>query len=189
MGPAMIIEPTVIDGYGERPVEFSGAGVQEALVLSTLLPGAAGQLVVLDEPAVNLEPTVQRRLIGKLRAGGSVLSSRTALTSSAWSTRTTSVGSYAWRRVPRGSRVHRAAPDALKHKRLDAGGCGCLEPAPRTRACSSRQPSSCARVPPRWEPCRAGGEIPRASACVTPKPPTSPSSASAGMLASAGYLR
>ena len=72
-GAAMIIEPTVIDGYGERPLEFSGAGVQEALVLSALLPGDAGRIVVLDEPVVNLEPTTQRRLIGTLRGPGQYL--------------------------------------------------------------------------------------------------------------------
>jgi hypothetical protein len=72
-GSAMIIEPTVIDGYGERPLEFSGAGVQEALVLSALLPGEQGRIVVLDEPAVNLEPTTQRRLISTLRGPGQYL--------------------------------------------------------------------------------------------------------------------
>jgi len=72
-GPAMIVEPTVIDGHGERPIEFSGAGVQEALVLSTLMPTEPGRVVVLDEPAVNLEPTMQRRLISKLRGPGQFL--------------------------------------------------------------------------------------------------------------------
>ena len=69
----MIVEPTVIDGHGERPVEFSGAGVQEALVLSTLMPTEPGRVAVLDEPAVNLEPTMQRRLISKLRGPGQFL--------------------------------------------------------------------------------------------------------------------
>ncbi|HET9895511.1 MAG TPA: AAA family ATPase [Streptosporangiaceae bacterium] len=73
LGPGMIIEPTVVDGYGERPVEFAGAGVQEALVLSALLLEEPGRIVVLDEPAVNLEPTMQRRLIGKLRETGQCL--------------------------------------------------------------------------------------------------------------------
>jgi AAA domain, putative AbiEii toxin, Type IV TA system len=72
-GAALIIEPTVVDGYGERPLEFSGAGVQEALVLAALLPGEPGRIVVLDEPTVNLEPTMQRRLIGKLRGPGQFL--------------------------------------------------------------------------------------------------------------------
>ncbi|MFE6869293.1 hypothetical protein ACFVFS_22415 [Kitasatospora sp. NPDC057692] len=42
--------------------QFAGAGVQEALLLATLLAGEPGRVVVLDEPAVNLHPTVQRRL-------------------------------------------------------------------------------------------------------------------------------
>jgi hypothetical protein len=63
----LIIEPVAIDGRGERPVEFSGAGVQEALLLSALLDDEPGKIVVLDEPAVNLEPTVQRRLLRRLR--------------------------------------------------------------------------------------------------------------------------
>jgi AAA domain len=66
----MIIEPTVAGFHGERLVELSGAGIQEALVLSTLLQGQPGQVTVLDEPAVNLEPTMQRRLMGRVRGPG-----------------------------------------------------------------------------------------------------------------------
>jgi hypothetical protein len=72
-GSAMIIEPTVTGRHGERLVELSGAGVQEALVLSVLLRDRSDQLTVLDEPAVNLEPTVQRRLMGRLRGPGQFL--------------------------------------------------------------------------------------------------------------------
>jgi hypothetical protein len=68
--PGMIIEPTVAGIHGERLVELSGAGMQEALVLSVLLQGESGHVAVLDEPAVNLEPTVQRRLIGRVRGPG-----------------------------------------------------------------------------------------------------------------------
>ena len=71
--PALIIEPTVAGHHGERPVELSGAGIQEALVLSALLGGSPGRVTVLDEPAVNLEPTVQRRLTGKVRGPGQYL--------------------------------------------------------------------------------------------------------------------
>ncbi len=67
---AMIVEPTVNGRHGERLVELSGAGMQEALVLSTLLDRRSGRIAVLDEPAVNLEPTVQRRLIGRVRGPG-----------------------------------------------------------------------------------------------------------------------
>lgn len=70
---ALIIEPTVIGQHAERLVELSGAGVQEALVLSTLLRGTPGRITVLDEPAVNLEPTVQRRLVSQVRGPGQYL--------------------------------------------------------------------------------------------------------------------
>jgi hypothetical protein len=69
----MIIEPTVAGHHGERPVELSGAGIQEALVLSTLLESSPGRVTVLDEPAVNLEPTVQRRLTSQVRGPGQYL--------------------------------------------------------------------------------------------------------------------
>ena len=71
--PALIIEPTVAGHHGERPVELSGAGIQEALVLSALLRDNPGRVTVLDEPAVNLEPTVQRRLTGRVRGPGQYL--------------------------------------------------------------------------------------------------------------------
>lgn len=71
--PGMIIEPTIAGRHGERLVELSGAGMQEALVLSTVLDASPGQVTVLDEPAVNLEPAVQRRLIGRVRGPGQYL--------------------------------------------------------------------------------------------------------------------
>jgi len=70
---ALIIEPTVAGQHAERLVELSGAGVQEALVLSALLRGTPGRITVLDEPAVNLEPTVQRRLVSQVRGPGQYL--------------------------------------------------------------------------------------------------------------------
>ena len=69
----MVIEPVVVDGRGERPVAFSGAGVQEALLLSVLLADQAGKVLVLDEPAVNLEATAQRRLLRRVRGPGQCL--------------------------------------------------------------------------------------------------------------------
>ncbi|WP_370124838.1 ATP-dependent endonuclease [Streptacidiphilus sp. MAP12-33] len=45
-----------------RVAQFAGAGIQEALLLATLIAGEPGRVVVLDEPAVNLHPTMQRRL-------------------------------------------------------------------------------------------------------------------------------
>jgi AAA domain, putative AbiEii toxin, Type IV TA system len=70
---SMIVEPTVSGFHGERLVELSGAGVQEALVLSALLGNRPGRVTVLDEPAVNLEPTAQRRLVGRVRGPGQFL--------------------------------------------------------------------------------------------------------------------
>jgi hypothetical protein len=70
---ALIIEPTVTGQHAERLVELSGSGVQEALVLSTLLRGTPGRITVLDEPAVNLEPTIQRRLVSQVRGPGQYL--------------------------------------------------------------------------------------------------------------------
>ena len=42
-------------------------------MLSTLLRGTPGRITVLDEPAVNLEPTVQRRLVSQVRGPGQYL--------------------------------------------------------------------------------------------------------------------
>jgi hypothetical protein len=58
----LLIDVTVPEGGFEYPVAFSGAGRQEALFLSTVLVGDPGRVIVLDEPGVHIEPTLQRRL-------------------------------------------------------------------------------------------------------------------------------
>ncbi|WP_333761268.1 AAA family ATPase [Streptomyces sp. IBSBF 2390] len=58
----LLIDVTVPEGDYEYPVAFSGAGRQEALFLSTVLVGDPGRVIVLDEPGVHIEPTLQRRL-------------------------------------------------------------------------------------------------------------------------------
>ncbi|WP_031077678.1 AAA family ATPase [Streptomyces sp. NRRL WC-3742] len=58
----LTIDILVGPAEGNQVAQFAGAGVQEALLLATLLAGEPGRVVVLDEPAVNLHPTVQRRL-------------------------------------------------------------------------------------------------------------------------------
>jgi hypothetical protein len=73
LGSGMVIEPVVVEGRRERPVVLSGAGVQEALVLSVLLADRTGKVLVLDEPAVNLEATAQRRLLRSVRGPGQCL--------------------------------------------------------------------------------------------------------------------
>jgi energy-coupling factor transporter ATP-binding protein EcfA2 len=55
---------------GAIPLEFSGAGRWEALVLSTALSGD-GTIMILDEPAINLHPTLQRRLLSTVRESAS----------------------------------------------------------------------------------------------------------------------
>lgn len=53
---------------------YQGAGVWEALVLATLLDESEGRLVLLDEPAANLHPGMQHKLVEILRgAPGQVL--------------------------------------------------------------------------------------------------------------------
>jgi hypothetical protein len=69
----LIIEPVVVDSDSELPIQFAGAGAQEALVLSTVLTGEPGRVIVLDEPAVNVEPTMQRRLSAISRSVGQCL--------------------------------------------------------------------------------------------------------------------
>ncbi len=41
--------------WGNIPLEFSGAGIAEALFLSAVLAGSTGQVVMLEEPALNLQ--------------------------------------------------------------------------------------------------------------------------------------
>lgn len=60
----------IIDGSTAIPLEFSGAGRWEALVLSTALADG-GTVTILDEPAINLHPTLQRRLLQTIRKGSS----------------------------------------------------------------------------------------------------------------------
>jgi hypothetical protein len=64
----------VMDATGDISLAYQGAGVWEALVLSTLLDESEGRLVLLDEPAANLHPGMQHKLIEILRgAPGQVL--------------------------------------------------------------------------------------------------------------------
>ena len=46
----------------EVPIEFAGAGAWEALVLASVLGEPSASIVVLDEPAVALHPSLQRQL-------------------------------------------------------------------------------------------------------------------------------
>jgi len=46
----------------EVPIEFAGAGAWEALVLASVLGEPSASVVILDEPAVALHPSLQRQL-------------------------------------------------------------------------------------------------------------------------------
>jgi hypothetical protein len=46
----------------EVPIEYAGAGAWEALVLASVLAEPSASVVVLDEPAVALHPSLQRQL-------------------------------------------------------------------------------------------------------------------------------
>ena len=66
--PAGVLVLPVVGQQGrDLPVEFAGAGVWEALLLSTTLSDSTGRVALLDEPARNLHPTLQRRLLGEMR--------------------------------------------------------------------------------------------------------------------------
>jgi energy-coupling factor transporter ATP-binding protein EcfA2 len=60
------IEPMVVEGGIDIPVQFAGAGIWEALVLSTVSVDRKGKVLLLDEPASHLHPTLQARYLREL---------------------------------------------------------------------------------------------------------------------------
>jgi len=60
------IQPVVRASGGQVPIEFAGAGVWEALIASALAVPVPGRVLLLDEPAANMHPTWQRRLLSHL---------------------------------------------------------------------------------------------------------------------------
>lgn len=58
----------VIDGRDSIPLELSGAGRWEALILSTALAREPGQVIVFDEPATSLHPSLQRTLLREIQS-------------------------------------------------------------------------------------------------------------------------
>ncbi len=61
------VELWVSDDDREVPIGLAGAGRWEAVGLSAAIVEATGRTVVLDEPAVNVDVTVQRKLLAYLR--------------------------------------------------------------------------------------------------------------------------
>lgn len=66
--PDISLELVTSSSWGDIPLEFSGAGIAEALFLCAVLAGSRGQVVLLDEPALNLHPTTQATLLDELQA-------------------------------------------------------------------------------------------------------------------------
>lgn len=60
------LEPRIVEGGWEVPLELAGAGMWEALVLAHATTAGKGTVVVLDEPAQNLHPTLQRKVLALL---------------------------------------------------------------------------------------------------------------------------
>ena len=50
------------------PLEVSGAGRIEALYLSAVITGGRDRAILLDEPALNVHPTIQASLLERIRA-------------------------------------------------------------------------------------------------------------------------
>jgi hypothetical protein len=64
--PALSIDIRVTDPEGEISIAYHGAGIWEALMLSTILDESDGRVVLLDEPASNLHPGMQHKLVEAL---------------------------------------------------------------------------------------------------------------------------
>lgn len=63
----LLLELTLSTRWGNLPLEFSGAGRREALFLSAILAGTQEKVVLFDEPAQNLHPSIQTRLVNEMR--------------------------------------------------------------------------------------------------------------------------
>jgi putative AbiEii toxin of type IV toxin-antitoxin system/AAA domain-containing protein len=61
-----LIEPQVSEESAEIPLSFAGTGLWEALLLAYATTAPAEKVLVLDEPARNLHPNLQRKLLAQL---------------------------------------------------------------------------------------------------------------------------
>jgi hypothetical protein len=53
--------------WGDIPLAFSGAGRTEALFISTLIAATNDQIILLDEPALNIHVTMQKALLNEIQ--------------------------------------------------------------------------------------------------------------------------
>lgn len=65
--PNALLSIQISNEWGEIPLEFSGAGIAEALFLSALIASGDRQILLLDEPALTLHPTMQTTLLNQIR--------------------------------------------------------------------------------------------------------------------------
>ncbi len=63
---ALSIDIQITDSEGDIPLTYHGAGIWEALMLSTILDESEGRIILLDEPASNLHPSMQHKLVEAL---------------------------------------------------------------------------------------------------------------------------
>jgi len=63
---SVVLELTTDATWGKVPLEFSGAGRTEALFLSAILADRDEKVVLFDEPAQNLHPNIQTRLMHEM---------------------------------------------------------------------------------------------------------------------------
>ena len=61
------LELVTSGSWDDIPLGFSGAGIAEALFLCAVLASSTGHVILLDEPALNLHPTMQGTLLHELQ--------------------------------------------------------------------------------------------------------------------------
>ncbi len=69
----VVIDVFVLEGEGQARIDRAGSGIWEALFLATLLSQDPGVVTFLDEPAVNMHPTLQRKVLAELKASNQTI--------------------------------------------------------------------------------------------------------------------
>jgi predicted ATPase len=65
---SVFIDVFVLENEGQVRIDRAGSGFWETLFLATLLHQEPGSVVFLDEPAVNMHPTLQRKVLTQFSA-------------------------------------------------------------------------------------------------------------------------
>jgi energy-coupling factor transporter ATP-binding protein EcfA2 len=73
-GGGIEVSLRMVDEGGDTSLVYEGAGIWEALLLATLLDASTGRIILLDEPAANLHPGMQRKVLEMLhKTSGQVI--------------------------------------------------------------------------------------------------------------------